>query len=76
MQCKWDALRLNIFGCYLLEMVLNEELDESFGNVLDWKEMREIAEEVNTTKPSVIYDENSRWILNGCYTSLQHIYSY
>jgi hypothetical protein len=56
-------------------MALNTDLDASFGNMQDWKGIREKAREVNTRKASVDNDEISRRILNWWYTgnhSIEH----
>jgi hypothetical protein len=60
---KGDSLRL-----YSWEMELN--LDASFDNTWEWKGIREKAGEVNSTEVYITNDETSRWIVNGCYASV------
>jgi hypothetical protein len=51
------------------KMALNVGFDTSFYNKKDWKETRENAREVSSTKAYVTNDETPRSILIGCSTS-------
>jgi hypothetical protein len=53
-------------------MQFNFCLDVSLDNIDERNGIREKAGEANITKLYATIDETSRWIPNGCYTSLAY----